>query len=376
MVKIVYVVSSLKRAGPTNQLYNLIKYLKLQKFRVAIITLSIEPIDSRWEDFKDLNVELYTLGLTRLQSLLFSMRGLKRILLRIKPDIIHSQGIRSDALVAKLNNNVKKICTIRNLFKHDYKMTYGALLGSLMTFYHSLILKNISCCVGVSQAVYDNIKVKNNTIKSIVIPNGVDTEIYYPVNSIEKKMIRDRLHLPDESIIWISVGHLSKRKNPNLLISAWKKYFSNDRQNILLLIGDGPLRENCVKQAQGYDNIIILGRINNIANYLRASDYYISASRAEGMPNAVLEAIACGLPYVLSGIAPHHEIWVSNEKAGVLFAEGLVNSFYEAQVKIQERDYNYLSRQALKVSHEYYSAKRMSNAYQKLYIQLHNMKSD
>ena len=59
--------------------------------------------------------------------------------------------------------------------------------------------------------------------------------------------------------------------------------------------------------------------IGHVQEYLGASNYFISASLAEGLPNSVLEAMACGLPCILSNIPPHVEIHEMNKDSSLMF---------------------------------------------------------
>ncbi len=100
MYKILYVVSTLKRSGPTNQLYNIVNNLDLKLFSYLIVTLSSEPKDSMKSAFLNVNSEIYSLNFSRLGGLLRASLNLKNIIAEYNPDIIHSQGIRSDKLIS------------------------------------------------------------------------------------------------------------------------------------------------------------------------------------------------------------------------------------------------------------------------------------
>ena len=82
----------------------------------------------------------------------------------------------------------------------------------------------------------------------------------------------------------------------------------------------GDRTEICRKISGCQKNILFTGQVNNISDYLAAADYYVSASDLEGMPNSVLEAMAAGLPAILSDIPPHVEILSHDMRAGRLFS--------------------------------------------------------
>ena len=179
--------------------------------------------------------------------------------------------------------------------------------------------------------------------------------------------LRNHLSLPESGKIWISSGYLSHRKNPLALISAWKKLFGNSNSNHLVFIGDGPLQEFCRQMSMQTQNIHLVGRVKNVADYLNASDYYISASKAEGFPNAVLEAMGCGLPVVLSAISPHKEIIQINPAVGKLFGLESEEKLTTAIQVMLDSNYLEASVACTEMIRDNLNTHRMSQQYQDLY---------
>jgi glycosyltransferase involved in cell wall biosynthesis len=372
MKKILYIVSSLRRCGPTNQLYNLIKYLDRSQFEPYLITLSPEPAlkDSKWTDFENLGVRLYPLNLSRFKGFFCAKKKIFLLINEIKPDIIHTQGIRGDIISSELLINIPKINTIRNFPQQDYIMTYGRLLGCLMCLVYIRCLKKMSLCVGVSDAAAENLRQYYHLSNVAAIKNGVDTDCYYPLASGEKKTLREKLGLPAGGRICISSGHLSERKDPLFLIKAWKKNIGKENNYYLVLVGGGKLLEKCRQECGGNKNIHIIGHVNNVKEYLQAGDYFISVSRSEGFPNAVLESMACGLPVILSDIRPHEEMMALAPNAGACYKLGNEDHFNQMLKKIFNMNRDVMSNTALAVIREKFSARIMSRAYQQTYYSL------
>src|SRR5699024_7455453 len=113
------------------------------------------------------------------------------------------------------------------------------------------------------------------------------------------------------------VGSLIPRKNPVTLVKGFLESKANEN-SILLVIGDGPLKSNIYNMVKDSKHIMLKGQIFNVSDFLKASDYFISVSLSEGLPNTVLEAMSTGLPVCLSNIPPHTEILDYNNTAGVL----------------------------------------------------------
>ena len=368
MTKILYVVSTLKRCGPTNLLYNLIKYMDKSVFKPVLITLSPEPKDSRWQEFEKLGVELYTLGLSRIKGLFCAVSKLKKIISELDVDIVHTLGIRADAIAAMRLGGRMTVATLCNCPCYDYTMRYGKIAGHLMAIHHLKMLRRIKHPVAVSNSVSTTLSEKNN-LTIDVIHNGVDSDVFYPPVSNEfKQELRRNLGIPLTKKVFISVGHLTALKDPLTIVKAFQdKNIPSDCY--LVVIGDGPLLSYCQKYGNS-DNMVFFGRVPSVTEYLQACDFFVSSSKTEGLPGAPMEAIACGLPCVLSDIEPHREIIEYNHKSGKLFETKNVRIMVSKINEIIRDDYSEMSRAAISIISDSLNAKAMSEKYQGLYLRI------
>jgi len=358
MKKVLYIVSTLKKTGPIIVLANIIKYLDRNKFEPIILTLSPEPNNSMKDHFHDyLDVRIYTLGLSRIQSLFFASNKLKLFFKENNIDIIHSHGFRADSLTSKLSN-IKNIATLHNYPFYDYPMKFGKLKGEWMAMLHLKTIKNqnkinIACAKTISN------EFKQHNLSLQYIQNGVDTEKFKCLNKDDIYKLKIKLKISSDKKIFITVGSLISRKDMETVIKGFK-LFNSDKTSILLIAGEGPEKENL--QFISDDNIVFLGNISNVVEYLQISDCFISASLAEGLPNTVLEAMACGLPTILSDIPSHRELY-ENEKVEIFSIKDDIK--LSKLLKIID-----LAKQkeiSLKLINNHFSAKSMSEKYQKIY---------
>jgi glycosyltransferase involved in cell wall biosynthesis len=133
----------------------------------------------------------------------------------------------------------------------------------------------------------------------VYIPNGVDTDKFRRRNS-DKLKIRSRLNIRF-SLCGIFVGRLVSRKNPIFLVDFLRILRDRFPEFGLLLIGDGEEKNNIIDLSRKYgldDSIVLTGFVNIVENYLKASDFYVTASRYEGLSNSLLEAMSCSLPII------------------------------------------------------------------------------
>jgi len=365
LIKIFYLVSTLRRTGPTNQLLNILKYLDRNKFLPYLLTLSPEPEDSMLEYFKNLNIPIDSLGLSRVKGLIASANLLKKTLKKYQPDLIHSNGIRADVLSSNYFKGIKRIATLRCCPYHNYPVVYGKIIGSYMAFKHIQALRKIDYPVGCSYAMAEEMK-KKYGLDLVVVQNGVDKESFgCPINN-EKIEIRKKLNLNLDKRIFVFVGNLNSGKNPSMLI---KTFLASkiSQKCLLIIIGDGPLRNICEKIANNNPNIKFVGRVDHVGQLLKASDFFISLSASEGLPNAALEAMATGLPVYLSDIIPHREILNYNKNAGKLLPLGDERQIIKILESSMADDYSVMSVAAASTIDQYLNAEKMSEQYQQLY---------
>lgn len=173
-----------------------------------------------------------------------------------------------------------------------------------------------------------------------VIPNGIDLDVYRPMCSQDKRSMRNKsMGLPGEVLMGVMVGRLCEQKNPNLVLEALgslagSNLLPNDFQ--FHFIGDGPLRESLENRAHELNLahvVVFKGWITDVHKLLPAYDFLVLPSRWEGLPLAVLEGMACGLPCIVSDI-PANGACVTNEVEGYLFGIDSVQGLATALVRI------------------------------------------
>src|SRR5690554_7749446 len=103
-VRILYIVSTLKRCGPTNQLFNIVSNLDPDRLTAKIVTVSGESRDALKHKFDNNGINVESLALGRIEGLFWAFGKLKRTIEEFRPDVIHTQGIRADDFAVKLAN--------------------------------------------------------------------------------------------------------------------------------------------------------------------------------------------------------------------------------------------------------------------------------
>jgi glycosyltransferase involved in cell wall biosynthesis len=148
------------------------------------------------------------------------------------------------------------------------------------------------------------------------IPNGVDLSRFHPVSSVEERMqresLRERLGIPQHHRVIIAVGAVMPRKGPDKVLEAWRHLLSRIPDTHVLFVGPRSDKHDPKLQKFGAELTRIIahtgaahqvhfaGIVDDVENYLRAADVFVLASNREGTPNSVLEAMATGLPCVVT----------------------------------------------------------------------------
>jgi glycosyltransferase involved in cell wall biosynthesis len=144
---------------------------------------------------------------------------------------------------------------------------------------------------------------------------GVDTQSFAVVGSeAEKNVLRVDLKLPERVPLAIFVGAIIERKGVRELLSAWAEVQRRLPEAVLLLVGPYSFGEENVNVtslntfvtdlrdiiAKNRLNVIWTGKTNHVERYMRAADVFVFPSRKEGFGNVIIEAMACGLPCIVT----------------------------------------------------------------------------
>jgi glycosyltransferase involved in cell wall biosynthesis len=171
-----------------------------------------------------------------------------------------------------------------------------------------MMAKRATRIIAVSEAVKKElIEEKVPTANITSIANGVDLELYD--RHSDKTGMRKHMGLPEKNTI-IFTGRLSPEKGVDFLVRSFAGLL-NTRSSQLVIIADGPEQEAVVTliAEQNLDGLVLLlPSAAEVAPYLKASDLFVLPSRFEGLSNALLEAMSCGLPVISTRVGGSGDI--------------------------------------------------------------------
>lgn len=305
---IVYLSSTLEQTGPTSQLFNIVSGLDRSQFVPCIITLSPEKPNSLKTKFDAAGIKVNCidpsggLSLAKLQSLIEAYLAENNV------DVVHSQGIRSDGLMSRIvkSRDITWVATLRNIPYLDYPAQYGLLKGYAMAVFHLIALRSCTRVVVVSQSVKESLQ-KFFSRPLNVIANGIDIDFYNGKNILSDTLapLKQSLSLSVNERVLVYTGVLEERKNLMPLLDEIVKCEGFR----VILVGEGSLRKPLAQHPAVVSNqAILVGVVKDVRPFLAIADAFILLSKAEGLPNSALEALALDCPVILSDIGPHREI--------------------------------------------------------------------
>lgn len=363
-IKICFLLTSCLRSGPVRQTLNIIKYLDASRFEAVLVTLYSEKSNaSMLEEFLPYVHHCY-IPTNKFKIVGGYMESLHGFLQEFSPDIIHSLGIFPAYAVRQFPEYLH-IMTLRSDMWEDFCKRYGSIVGAWLIRMQLKSMKTATTIITVSKSLAD-VYEKRLHRRYIHIHNGIDFSTYDNNLIRERGQLRASLGIPEKGFLCVYSGKMRKVKNQSFLLNAFYRYFAGT-DFYLVLLGEGPDFKRLRRQFNGQANIFFKGQVEHVEEYLAASDVYVSTSKSEGMPNGVLEAMASGLPVVLSDIPQHLEILSFDSRAGFSYRQDDEQDLVEKIQRIKMADHATMGMYARQLVQTNFDAKYMSEKYQAVY---------
>jgi glycosyltransferase involved in cell wall biosynthesis len=291
-------------------------------------------------------------------------------------DVLHSHGAYySNAIVGPLARLFGMRSIVKaSLAENDLHGLGRSVTGRL----HGAMLKRVDACIAISRDL------EREFLEGGVSPgrvhfmsNGVDVDRFRPASQKERLDLRNKLGLPRDRRLVLYVGVFDKRKNIGWLVQEWLAAEGFGMGAVLVAVGpqsrddpNGEFKRSLIAKAQSRPDLVWIGdQADEIADYYRVADVFVLPSLGEGMPNAVLEAMSCGLPCIAADVSGPREL-IDDGVTGCLLRDHTADALRRGLAScLGDRGADMGAAGRVKIERDF-SLRSLAQRYERLYRQL------
>lgn len=389
---VMHILLSLETGGCENGIVNLINNMDTDKFKVSVCCL--DKIGELAERIHERRRNVVLVKKNGRPGIIDILR-LSKLFYREGVNIVHTHGWGTVAM----GYLSAKLAGVPVVIHGEHGSLH--VENRRRIFAQKILFRLVDCTVTVSKDLQSRLASVFNVDKRLFYPiiNGVDSSRFIEKNPTSKAIIRNQLGIDENGCLIGSVGRLVEWKRHDVLINAAENLVKRGNNVFLMIVGDGPLKESlqALIDNKGLKNrLFLVGRRENVSDYLSAMDIFALTSSSstpdqsssvtngtlqlpvefEGVSNALLEAMACGLPVVATNVGGTPEI-VEDTHTGYLFEPGnadlLINTL---SMLVMDKDLRIkVGNSARKSIVDKFDLSTMVRGYEELYLNLARKKS-
>jgi glycosyltransferase involved in cell wall biosynthesis len=291
-MKILYVIGQLSRGGAEQQLYYLLKYL-----RPDATVVSLTPGGYWAEPMRALGIEVIELT-RRGRGDIARLWRLMRIMRARRPDIVHLWGDNTYGLYGRLAALLtgQKRVIVSERAHPTYNPRWYRIMSRVL--FNRFIQRMIANSEEARAYAIQHLGLTDE--KALFIPNGLEITRITTEAAIPHVMPTE---WQENRIIIGTSASVSPRKNPSLFLHVATTLLNTNPNAHFLWVGGGELEKAACAQAELLGiapHVRFTGHVNDVPRWLARMDIFVLTSNLEGTPNAVMEAMACALPCVVT----------------------------------------------------------------------------
>ncbi|MCD6351261.1 MAG: glycosyltransferase, partial [Armatimonadetes bacterium] len=326
-LRLMHVVEAMT-GGPRRFVLDMVQGLPPDRFaQHVVLSLERDPVgEADVEAIEAAGAEVTEVPMTRSISPLRDLAALKairRVIEDWRPDVVHGHSSKGGFLARAALRAAQAGGPARVYSPHCF--AFQAQVGPLRRWVYKELERRAAAwtdlfvllSAGEERAAQQAGLAPADKLRRVLL--GIDAQAFSP----SRKVSRASLGLPEGRLVG-SVGALRPQKAPQLLVRAFARVAREYPATRLVLVGEGPLRGEVERlvQTEGLEGrVFLLGHREDVAALMPHLAVFVLASLWEGLPYALLEAMACGVPVVVPGLEGMGEV-VVEAGAGLVYEPG------------------------------------------------------
>ena len=309
MTRILHVIDSLDLGGAQTLLLDLCRHADRSRFEVEVACMHGPGVFV--VEFEKEGIPVHVLSPATWPPKYIP--NFLKLIARRDPDIIHFHLFGSNFVAKPLAALVGK----RALIVHDHTNAESRLNNAFLLVADTLTNRFSTRVIAVAESVRE-LLIEREGISDervVMLPNGIDAEMFLPATQAQRSAARRSLKLPDSAFVVGGVGRLAEVKNPRVFLEVAAKFLKQDPQSVFLIAGTGPLEpvlRDLAKSLRIADSLHFLGHVSDRVELYRALDVLMITSDSEGTPMTLLEAMSAGVPVISSAVGGIPEVCENN----------------------------------------------------------------
>lgn len=380
---ILFCSTGLRFGGEQKLLSQILTHLDRGRFQSLVC--SLRPFDYVDPTIRELSGGIICLQVPGPYNILKAVTGLRRVIKENDIDLLHMGifGSELSGLLAALITRIPAIALLTTTYDLKARLATSPAKRLAQSWKWRAIYLVHAILARMVKVHYIALsgEIKKSAIKNLhlpekriaVIPLGLNTEEFDKVRLPQETLTRlkNDLGLNGTYPVLVNVARLSPVKGQKELLEAMPHILKRFPDAQLLLAGDGPLLDELTRLRDNLGlqkHVHLLGRRDDIAALLAASDIFVFSSYYEGLPGAVIEAMAAGKPVVAFDIPPLREV-VQDKLSGILVNGRDVPGFAGAVIQLAEKrqEARDMGEQARNIARHYFDIKSNLKKLEEIY---------
>jgi len=353
-VKLVLSIRSLNIGGAERQFIELIEHIDKSKFDVTVCTMYGGVQEEMVQTIP--NIRYYNLEKSGRYDFYKFYRNYSKLLKEINPDVIYSFMGEMNLFSLWCKPKESKIIWGFRASNRDFSQ-YGKVVQTIFWLQKKLSSK-VDKIIANSHAAIEFHKQNGfDMSKSIVIPNGIDTERFQRDKS-KREAFREKYSLKESDIAIGIVARIDSIKGYLIFSQVAKKLMEKYPHLYFYSVGSGDkkIQQECEDILGNTERFIWLGNQKNVEDFYSGFDIYVSSSFGEGFSNSIAEAMSCECASVVTDVGDSAMI-VSN--VGIVVDANSADSLFLGLEKMIQADHKELGKKSRKRVLENFSIENM-----------------